>query len=176
LGELTETTAPRVIGIGGCSNAGKSRLAKQLAAAQADADPVILCQDHYVLPENQLPLIRDHIDWERPETMNWTRLHRDLQRAILSGSKLVILEGLFAFQNAKINALYTDAFFVHVPREVFVERKKRDLRWGEEPPWYIDHVWRSFQRWGALEMSAPMPIPIREVDGSSNGTIFDVEL
>jgi len=172
-----ETTQNKiVVGIGGCSNSGKSKLAANLAEQHPDKNPLILCQDYYVLPENQLPLIRDHIDWERPETMNWQRLLRDVERAISSDHQLVIVEGLFAFQNAKINHYYTRAFFVEIDKATFLERKKDDLRWGQEPQWYMDHVWQSYLRWGAQEMSAPLPVPIERVDGSSNGTIFDVEL
>lgn len=165
-----------VVGIGGCSNSGKSKLAAFLAEQNESLNPIILCQDHYVLPENQLPLVRDHIDWERPETMNWQRLLRDVERAVNSEHSLIIVEGLFAFQNTKINTYYTRAFFVEIDKATFLERKKNDLRWGLEPSWYMDHVWQSYLRWGAMEMSAPVPVPIERVDGSSNGTIFDVEL
>ena len=33
--------------------------------------------------------------------------------------------------------------YLTLKEETFLERKRKDLRWGREPEWYIDHIWKS---------------------------------
>lgn len=138
-----------VIGIGGVSRAGKSTLADQLAR---QADPrgrrsVILHQDIYVREKAQLPRIRDRVDWEHPESIDWSRLRTAILQA-QARHEWIFVEGLFAFSRSEINALYDKALFLHIPETVFRQRKLVDDRWGKEPDWYLDHIWLAHQRFG----------------------------
>lgn len=136
-----------IIGIGGVSRAGKTTLANQLSKRIKGKTIGILKQDDFV-KKDQLPMIRDHIDWEHPDSIDW----KSLLSAILAFEKkydLVIVEGLFAFYRDHINAFYDRSIFVYIEQDIFWKRKKQDLRWGKEPNWFIQHIWESFIQYGA---------------------------
>lgn len=138
-----------IIGIGGVSRSGKTMLAKRLARhfRQRGLPVVILHQDDFVFPEEQIPKIREKVDWEHPGSIDFERF----RQAILSNAQthdVVIAEGLMAFYDEGVNALYDKCFFVEISRKTFLERKSQDLRWGREPDWYIEHIWNSFQQYG----------------------------
>ncbi len=145
-----------IIGIGGVSRSGKTSLAKALQAHFRDKDKkaVILHQDEYVFPEEQIPKIRGKVDWEDPTSIDFERFREDILEYEPS-SDVLIAEGLFAFYDAATNTLYDRAFFLTVAKATFLERKEKDLRWGKEPAWYIEHIWNSFQKYG--HPRGPMP-------------------
>jgi uridine kinase len=139
-----------IIGIGGVSNAGKSTLAKKIRELYSGKKVRILCQDDFVKPHYELPKIHEHIDWEVPESIDFAFY----KSQIISASKtcdIVIAEGLFAFWDKSLSALYDKKIFVNISEKTFRERKKRDLRWGKEPQWYIDHIWNSYLKYGKIE-------------------------
>lgn len=145
-----------IIGIGGVSRSGKTTLAKRLARhfRKKGHSAILLHQDEFVFPEDQIPRIRDKVDWEHPGSIDFERL----RQAILAHSQtndVVIVEGLMAFFDERINALYDKCFFVEIDKATFVRRKSEDLRWGKEPDWYIEHIWDSFQRFGMPVQSLP---------------------
>jgi uridine kinase len=134
-----------IIAIGGCSRSGKTVLADRLAEYWGRDRTTILHQDEWALPENQLPMIRDHLDWEVPESIDWTGLRTEIARLDKRYPK-VILEGIFAFSDPEILEM-TDIFIsVEIDKETFYQRKKVDLRWGREPDWYINHIWESYHK------------------------------
>ncbi len=139
-----------IIGIGGVSNAGKSTLAKKIREMYSDKKVRILCQDDFVKPHYELPKIHEHIDWEVPESIDF-----DFYKSqIISASKscdIVIAEGLFAFWDKSVSQLYDKNIFVNISEKTFRERKNRDLRWGKEPQWYIDHIWNNYLKYGKIE-------------------------
>ncbi|MEP7322016.1 MAG: hypothetical protein ABI761_08850 [Saprospiraceae bacterium] len=144
-----------LIGIGGVSRAGKTTLAIKLKNRLKGKTIGILNQDDFV-KKNGLPVIKGHIDWEHPDSLNW----EDLRSAIKKSKKIydiTIVEGLFAFHDKKINSWYDHSFFVHIQKELFFKRKLKDLRWGREPDWFILHIWKSYFKYGQL------PLDIRNV-------------
>ena len=140
-----------LIGIGGVSRAGKSTLAKLLAVefTQTDKTVAIIHQDEHVVAESQLQLIRDKRDWEYPGSIDWPSLNQVIQER-LKGHEIVILEGLFAFNNQSINKLFTHKLFVEISKRTFLKRKQVDVRWGgtPEPAWYMEHIWDSYLLYG----------------------------
>ena len=38
--------------------------------------------------------------------------------------------------------------YVDLQEETFHKRKSTDLRWGREPEWYIDHIWKRHTQYG----------------------------
>jgi len=156
-----------LIGIGGVSRSGKSTLAEQLfAEAQKHRSAYILHQDAFVRPRDELPRIRDHIDWELPATIDWIRLHNSIIQACAK-KEVVIIEGLFAFAHAAINTQYDRGICMHIPRELFWQRKLMDTRWGREPDWYIEHIWQRHLQYGRppatikpmTYLSGSIPVP-----------------
>ena len=138
-----------VIGIGGVSRAGKTALAKWLAKhfRRQGLTAVILHQDDFAFPEEDIPKVRDKVDWEHPGSVDFERF----RQAIAEQSEavdVVIAEGLMALYDTSTNALYDKCFFMEISKAAFWERKTRDLRWGREPDWYIAHIWESFLLYG----------------------------
>jgi len=139
-----------VIGIGGISRSGKSLIAGKIQDILSGRKVQIICQDKYIPKEENIPVIRDEIDWECPESLDFVRF----REAILQASKnkdVVIAEGLMAFYDKSIENLYDFKIFVEITEKVFRERKKTDLRWGAFPDWYTDHIWDSYLKYGKIE-------------------------
>lgn len=139
-----------IIGIGGVSNAGKSTLAKKIKKLYPKNRVRILCQDDYVKPNYELPLIHGHIDWEIPDSIDF-QFYRQQIVAASKSAEMVIAEGLFAFYDASTVQLYDRKIFLHIREKTFFHRKENDLRWGKEPAWYIRHIWQSYLHFGVLE-------------------------
>lgn len=138
---------PLCIGIGGISRSGKTFLADLLQTAIAGS--VVIHQDVFIPPEAEIPAINGHLDWERPEAINWGGFNNGIVDALRSG-KTVIVEGLMVFQNPEINLFYNKSIFIKISRETFFQRKQTDLRWGREPDWYINHIWDSYLKFGQI--------------------------
>jgi uridine kinase len=138
---------PLCIGIGGVSRSGKTFLANLLQKEISDS--IVIHQDTYIPDESEIPRIKNHIDWERPEAIDWISFRRAIKSGIVSG-KTIIVEGLFAFYDSEINSLYNKAIFITLSQQAFFERKRTDLRWGKEPEWYIKHIWNSFTVYGQM--------------------------
>lgn len=135
-----------IIGIGGVSNSGKSVLARRIEKLVHPKKACVLCQDDFTKP--RLPYIKDHLNWEHPDSIDFEKLH---QRVLLEEKShdVVILEGIFAFHHAPTTQLFDKAIYLTIDRDTFFDRKKRDMRWGKEPAWYIEHIWNSHLTYGA---------------------------
>ena len=142
-----------VIGIGGVSRSGKSTLASSIFAffTEGGQTTVILTQDDFVFPKEQIPIIKHgeeaEIDWETPESIDF-RAYKNAILAAQNEFDHVITEGLLNFYDAEINQLFTHFFFVEISKATFLSRKEADKRWGEVPKWYIEHIWASYERFG----------------------------
>lgn len=138
-----------LVGIGGASNSGKSWLAKKLKGLLHNKDVLILCQDNYVYPTDKIPLIKDHTNWEIPESIDFQKFKTEI---IASNAQYdyVIVEGLMVFQFEDINQILDKKIFLNISKEEFFKRKSIDLRWGREPDWYIQHIWDSYLKFGIV--------------------------
>ncbi len=135
-----------VIGIGGVSNAGKSKLARRIKNYYSSKKVLILCQDDYAFPNEKIPLIRDHINWECPESIDFERYEAALKLGI-ENNEIVIAEGIFAYYKESITRLMDKKIFLTLDSRFFFMRKNIDLRWGKEPDWYIEHIWNEHIRY-----------------------------
>jgi nicotinamide/nicotinate riboside kinase len=157
-----------IIGIGGISRSGKSFLAQKLKVEfnRKNMKTIILEQDVFVLPEQSIPMIRDHIDWEIPESIDWIRLKETITHHVKE-NEVVIVEGLMVFWDNNLSKMYDRRILINLDRDSFMARKKRDLRWGLEPDWYIEHIWNSFLIYGQMPEPSDLDIIIdgaREID------------
>jgi nicotinamide/nicotinate riboside kinase len=159
---------PACIGIGGVSRSGKTFLANHLNAAIPDSD--VIHQDTFIPDEPDIPKINDHIDWERPEAIDWVSFRKAIESGINSG-KTVIVEGLFAFHDKEINTFYNKTIFITLSRDEFIRRKRTDLRWGREPEWYISHIWEGYLNYGQLPEEIVNPLLL---DGTTDFNPSDV--
>lgn len=136
-----------VVGIGGVSRAGKTFLAQLISQNLSSVIIKTLPQDDFVKPVDEIPLINGHIDWESPESIDFPRY----KNAIVAASEIsdiVIAEGLLSVYNPDIVQLFDKIIFITLSFTEFNRRKQNDLRWGKEPDWYIQHIWKSYLRYG----------------------------
>ncbi|MEM6802571.1 MAG: hypothetical protein AAF696_14275 [Bacteroidota bacterium] len=136
-----------IIAIGGLSRSGKSKLSKRVKRMFKDKNPILLHQDEFVKAEANIPLIRDHIDWEIPASIDLPAWKAAVEKG-KAAHEVLILEGLFAFAFSELNAIYDKSILVEIPKEIFLQRKREDLRWGKEPEWYIQYIWEAYHRHG----------------------------
>ena len=159
-----------VISIGGVSNAGKSRLAEQIASYYSDKSVIILCQDNYARPTPDIPKIKGHTNWEIPDSIDFDRFYAALMESI-SAYDIVIAEGLFICYEDRLIELYDKSIYLSVSRETFFERKRKDHRWGKEPEWYMEHIWDSNNKYcnrleyraKAFQLSGEEPVDFKSV-------------
>ncbi len=159
-----------IIGIGGVSRSGKSTLSQELLRyfREKGLKTIVFHQDDFVFSENLIPKIRQRTDWESPESMNF-RLFQEILELFKSKFDVIIAEGLFAFYDAAVRELYDYSVHVKISRRTFYIRRQIDTRWGYEPTWYIEHVWKSYQLYGKPKPSTAIYI----VDGEES---FDLSL
>ncbi len=140
-----------IIGIGGVSRAGKSTLANlltKLFIARGNK-VLIFSQDDYIQPEERIPIIRDRVDWEVPESIRISDFSKDILEA-RKHHNLIIAEGLFCFYDPLLVDQMSRKIYIHISKDIFLHRKKEDLRWGStpDPDWYMEHIWNRHQRYG----------------------------
>jgi nicotinamide/nicotinate riboside kinase len=145
-----------VIGIGGVSRSGKTSLAfliKRIAEQRGET-AIVISQDDFIFEENMIPKIRHRTDWERPESIDFQKY----KTAIIDGKTThqhVITEGLLNFWNGEISALFDRYFFVTIEKNVFLNRRMVEKRWGFEPKWFVEHVWKSYLKYGQTVLAQP---------------------
>ncbi|MEA1876181.1 MAG: hypothetical protein U9N86_04905 [Bacteroidota bacterium] len=160
-----------ITSIGGISRSGKSFLAEKLKELlEKEGNTVkVLDQDDYVYPEEDIPLVRDHIDWEGPESIDWGRFIEAISEAEEMFDH-VIVEGLMTFWNPSLRSLFNKCIFIKLSQEEFMHRKQNDLRWGKEPAWYVEHIWDSYVKYGQIPDGMDIDLVL---DGER---MFDIEM
>jgi uridine kinase len=152
-----------VIGIGGVSRAGKTTLAYKIREWFGKKTVFILHQDDYTQPEEKLPKIKDHIDWEHPDSLDFSKL-KSLLQEYSNRYPLVIVEGLLVFHDQQLMSLLDKRIYIQISKEAFLNRKTLDNRWGDEPDWYIEHIWTSHFNYGLLPLNEKNTL---QIDGEA---------
>jgi uridine kinase len=132
----------KIIGIGGVSRAGKTSLAQRISDWLVDEKVKILHQDDYVVPTNKMPLVKGQIDWEKPESLDFTTFRKEILKA-QKEYDYIIAEGLMVYNQVEVFELFDKKIFIEISKETFLNRKTLDSRWENEPDWYIEHIWES---------------------------------
>ncbi len=158
-----------IIGIGGVSMAGKSSLARAIKAQYTRKEVSILCQDDFIMPLHSMPQVKGKTDWENPASIDFDEyiasvVARDIE------TDVVIAEGLFAYHDHSLAKLYDKKIFLEISSDLFFERKKSDTRWDIEPEWYIQHIWKSYLKYGVVADDAH---DILRLDGTRS---IDIDL
>lgn len=138
-----------IIGIGGVSRAGKTTLALQIRNWAGEEKVKILHQDDYVQPVEKMPRINGHIDWEHPDSLDFTKLINEIEQACKE-FQIIVVEGLMAFWNVKLTELMHKKIYIKINKDAFLTRKTLDSRWQAEPKWYIEHIWNNHFVYGML--------------------------
>lgn len=145
-----------IIGIGGVSRSGKTSLAfliKKMAEKRGET-AVVISQDDFVFAEHLIPKIRHRVDWECPESIDFQRYRNDIIEK-KTDYQHVITEGLLNFWDAETAALFDRRLLTVIKKDQFLKRRLQEKRWGFEPKWFIEHVWRSHFKYGQTVLSDP---------------------
>jgi len=139
-----------IIGIGGASRSGKSWLAQRIIDLFTHKKIAILNQDDYVFDIADIPKIKGEIDWECPESIDFDLLLSEINR-LAADHDFIIVEGLLAFYDRRIEKIMDKKIFIEISKELFLKRKESDKRWGDFPDWYMGHIWKSYLEYGRIE-------------------------
>ncbi len=161
------------IGIGGVSRSGKTSLAfliKKILEERGET-AIVLSQDDFVFETQQIPKIRYRTDWECPESIDFQRYKKEIvdKRAQFQH---VITEGLLNFWDAELDAFFDRRLLCSIKKDIFFDRRMKEKRWGFEPKWFIEHVWKSYLKYGRTILSEPKN-GVLLVSGAED---FDVDL
>ncbi|MEP1035002.1 hypothetical protein [Ekhidna sp.] len=135
-----------MIGIGGCSRSGKSSLAYEIKEQLHDRKVVLLAMDNYVFPESQIPKIKDRIDWESPESVNFEQIMRTIEDC--KYYDVIVIEGILIFADESLRKQFDTTVWMQISKETFLARRRNETRWGDEPDWFLEHVWESHLQYG----------------------------
>ena len=139
------------IGIGGVSRAGKTTLSNYIASLYPNKKTLVISMDKdYVHDIDKIPKIKDRVDWEVPASVDYKKLEQKIKDR-LKEYDIIITEGILIFYSDDVNQLFDKRIFIDIPKSLFYIRRHSDTRWGEEPKWYIDYVWESYQKYGKLK-------------------------
>ena len=152
-----------IIGIGGVSRAGKTSLAFKIREWIGYDEVLILHQDEFIQPMDKMPRISDHIDWEHPKSLNFESLIKKIEE-FKKEKKTIIVEGLMVFWYPELLKMLDHKIFLTIRKETFLNRKTLDNRWGDEPDWYIQHIWDSHFIYGKLPDGEPN---VLQLDGEA---------
>jgi nicotinamide/nicotinate riboside kinase len=145
-----------VIGIGGVSRSGKTSLAfliKRIVEQRGETATVI-SQDDFAFEESKIPKIRHRIDWECPESIDFQRYKNEIVDKQATYQH-VITEGILNFWDAETDTLFDRRLFVLIKKDIFFRRRLQEKRWGFEPKWFIEHVWKSYLTYGQTVLTQP---------------------
>ncbi len=142
-----------LVGIGGGSGSGKTRLSRLLASRLAPTNCIVLEQDAYYRDLSQIPMDeRERVHFDRPEAVDFDLLIKDT-RSLLAGesidlpvydfsrhvrkettrslnpAEVIILEGILIFVPEELRKLMDLRLFVHAPENVRSRRRlQRDVK------------------------------------------------
>lgn len=139
----------KIIGIGGVSRAGKTSLAQYISEWFDDKTIKILHQDEFIVPKSDMPFIKNQIDWERPEIIDFVSFRKEILKE-KEQYDYIIAEGLLVYHNPEVFGLFDKKIFLKISKETFLNRKTLDYRWENEPDWYIQHIWNSHFVYGTV--------------------------
>lgn len=140
-----------IIAIGGVSRAGKTTLTEKLKNDFYNKNVIVLCQDNFIQEVENIPKIKDRIDWEHPDSIDHVGFFNSIVKAEKE-AEIVIVEGLMVYHDLGTKLLFNKKIFIEIDYDTFIRRKEKDSRWGIEPSWYIQHIWDSFFKYGTVEL------------------------
>lgn len=138
-----------IIGIGGVSRAGKTSLAFKIREWMGYNYVSVIHQDEYVRKDDKMPKIKEHIDWEHPDSLDFSGIIDKIKEESTK-NKIIVVEGLMVFWNEQLLSLFDKKIYIKISKNTFLSRKTLDNRWGDEPDWYIEHIWGAHFQYGTI--------------------------
>lgn len=140
----------KVIGISGCTNSGKTTLAKRLQNSLPNA--IVLEQDNFYYQDNNLlDYLHDlqSYNYDVITAIDVIKLRKELQNLINSGlNKYIIIEGCFIFDDEDLSNSMHKKYFLYVPKEEsWKRRKNRSYEYPDRPEYLENCVWPEYLKY-----------------------------
>ena len=132
-----------IVAIGGISRAGKTWLSNKIAE-KFRTNPIefgLIHLDDYCKTKENLPRIKDQINWEVPGSVDTEKLKKEIDKQN-DKCDIVIVEGHLIFALG-ISHIFNKRLYLSLTKKSFLDRKKIDNRWGKVPEWYMDYIWKA---------------------------------
>jgi len=146
-----------IIGIGGISRSGKTKLAKRLRTyfKKQGYKPILLSTDSFFFCSKKLPTIKNYLNREIPEAINFAQLIQQITVSKSSTNTIIIIEGHLVFANPQLCELLDCRIFFIINKATFIERKMKDSRWEKVSPEYIQYAWQAWLQYGQINDNKP---------------------
>ncbi len=144
---------PYIIGVAGGSASGKTTLINKLNGLYTPEQLCVISQDHYYRPlSDQLVDKNGEINFDLPQGIDFVRLAKDLRalkrgkqveiveytfnnphifpkQIIFKPAPIIIIEGLFIYTDAKLDAMFDLKLYVEAELDVMLNRRlERDAK------------------------------------------------
>lgn len=123
-------------------------LARKLKKKLEPRKVLIIDMDAYVIPEKDIPKINGLSNWEVPESYDFERILETIEKN--PDCDAIIIEGIRAFASIELNNLYDLTVIMKITKSTYLNRRKEETRWGNEPDWYLEYVWEAHQKYGVI--------------------------
>lgn len=141
-----------VVGVSGCTNAGKTTLADALK--EHFPGTIVINQDDYFRSDDSKEHIiipeLNHKNWEKLEAVNWDAMMERLEE--IASSKppqkhaLLVVEGHIILNHPEIRKLFHKIYFLTLNREECARRRRTRVYNPPDIPGYFDiGVWPMFE-------------------------------
>lgn len=147
----------KIIGIGGVSRSGKTHLSHDIVwhYRQQGKRAIAIRQDDFVRLNDQIPTINEEINWEIPESIDYSLIIKALE-FFSENFDILIIDGHLIYADKKLVNMIDVPFLLKTSEETFYRRKADDTRWGTIPKWFINHIWDAFKHYGAINIINPI--------------------
>lgn len=150
---MTSKTKAVLIGLGGGTGSGKTLIAETLKNEVGRNEVVVLEQDSYYHDLSHMPLEeRAKVNFDHPDSVDFERMRSDLENLLIgktvevpiydyknhtrrpetrsiSGSRLIILEGILVLTDQAVRELMDIKIYVDTAADVrFIRRMTRDVK------------------------------------------------
>lgn len=171
------TKRPRIIGITGCTNGGKTTLSKKLLAKYDRS--CYLQQDEFYYPRDtdHLEYINDleSFNFDVITAINMDKFRLTLAKLIESGTcDYIFLDGFLLFEDAQVYQMLDRRYFLHLEKEECLRRRvSRNYKSIDTPNYFDRCVWVEFLKY--KQMCESKYIDIVYLNGAQSAeSIFDL--
>lgn len=146
-----------IIGIGGISRSGKTKLAKRLRTyfKKQGYITILFNTDSFLFCSKKLSLIVNYPNRETPEAINFEQLIQQITLAKCTPNSIIIIEGHLVFANPQLCKLLDCRIFFFIDKATFIKRKMKDNRWGKVSLAYIQYAWQAWLQYGQINDNKP---------------------
>jgi nicotinamide/nicotinate riboside kinase len=144
-------TRVKLVALSGCTNGGKTTLAKQLLRDFPRS--TYLTQDNFYFPRDEKHLIYipelDSFNFDVISAIDMNALHEELQRLIHTGSyDYIFIDGFLLYEDEKLYAMLDRKYFLYLTYEECLRRRMiRHYNSIDTPNYFEKCVWVEYLKY-----------------------------